>query len=92
MKNIIRYTALLIAFVLCIFGVTSCGDVLESAPDSVANAYSVGDNFQVDDKHFKLKEEFKISDKKDGYIDEVNLNVTVTGYDASFTYFNCFAN
>ena len=90
MKKSRRFLILSISIILSILLLTSCADKLEKAPLSISYAHTVGQSLAVDDTFFNITQSFEPDDKVEGYINNAHLKVKMLGYDADYTYFNCF--
>lgn len=77
-------------------GCASCADALgtfdddtiDYAPGSSFDELERGDSVDLTAETVNIEKSFSPSNKKDGYINKVDLKVKVTGYDGDFTYFD----
>ena len=70
--------------------ITSCTDFLNKAPEDISTMHERGESISVDGTYFNVTQSFQHAKKKDGYIENIDAKVKVQGYDADFTYFNCY--
>lgn len=102
MKIFKRLLAIFLVSILCLSVLTSCfedesdsevaKDTLVHAPDEILQLYDRGDSVEINETLFMLTPTFQPSEKKDGYISDIALSFRINGYNADFTYFNCFVN
>lgn len=90
MKRCKKILLSVVACVLCLGMLTSCFHIAKHAPSGVADKYTVGEKVDLEEEMFSIKETFKTAAKKDGFIPKISLKIKVKGYDADFTYYNCF--
>ena len=90
MKHCKKIMLSVVACILCLSMLTSCFHIAKHAPEGVPDKYTVGEKVDLTAEMFSIKESFLTAPKKDGFIPKILLHIKVKGYDADFTYYNCF--
>ena len=90
MKQSRKILAGILSLILCLAVLTSCSDQLNKAPSKVSSNHQTGDSVNVDEMYFDVEQSFQADDKRQGYINGVDVKADILGYDADYTYFNCY--